>query len=1177
MITLPLSRIVASVALSLLASLALSAAKLEYRFTTIASASGGSGFTDGPVATAHFRTPTGVSLDSAGNIYVADRENHVVRKISPQGWVSTIAGVPGTEGNTDGPSGVALFSNPQDVAVAADGSVYVANSGSYPAIRRIGTDGQTTTVVSSGFVAPVSLAFAPDGTTLYVADSTQNAIYKVTGSGTMSLLAGGAGAGSADGLGSAAQFNSPRALAVDASGQIYVADTLNYTVRLVSPTGAVTTFAGTPGGFISIGTHRTTASFYMVDGVAVDSAGNVFAASRSVVWKINAAGDVSAFAGNGASTPFEPTQFSDGSTNASKFETPDDISVDASGALVIADSNNHAIRRVSIEGNVSTIVGGPDWAATGMAGPTGASLLPDGNALVSVTGSGTVVHVTPEGAVSAYAGTEGNIPRIIVEPGLVRTERTVDNTRAHFFASSIAIDQAGNIYAPHGHAIRRMNSAGLVQIMAGSDSESGSTDGMGTSARFKNPGAMTVDSLGNVYVADYGNFTIRRISPSGNVTTFAGAPGLRGSTDGLGTAARLDLVSSITIDATDNLWVGSGSTIKMVTPAGLVTTIAGQSNISSYLDGTGLNALLGHTMHLSFDPEGNLLIADSSNSAIRQMAPDTTITTLGGDRGIRASVDGVGTDARFNQPGGITVFPNGNILVADTANNQLRLGVPVYTSEAFFGTYFGTTAQGTPWALWLERPGQGRFSIHLPESDSVLLADIVLDERDDFTASAVEILKEGTGVSPRTIALQGSIDEESQGVVNVIGELTTLGESFTGQFPRTGGGTPFSGSYYTAIALGTAIGEIRTSIGYSGDFLSVIIMPDHMDSARGVLDANGQATVTTNDGYTFELSINPDARTMSATLTAPASSTVRSAAQHPTARDGHAGGQADELNVIHFAGLVAGVDPATRLNNLSVRSQAGSGAQTLVLGFVITGDAEKSVLVRGIGPALTAFDVPGALVDPRLRIFGSASSEIPLAENNDWAGDASLRTAFVALGAFALDDSSRDAALLQSLSAGAFTAQVAGSGGESGIALVEAYDVDGRQTERFVNLSARTVVGTGADVLTAGFVIAGNSPIRLLVRGVGPTLTSFGVDGALVDPVLRLFDSDQNLTAENDNWGGGQSIVEAAATVGAFELAASASADAALLVTLMPGAYTIQVGGVDDTTGVALVEVYEVP
>ncbi len=253
-----------------------------------------------------------------------------------------------------------------------------------------------------------------------------------------------------------------------------------------------------------------------------------------------------------------------------------------------------------------------------------------------------------------------------------------------------------------------------------------------------------------------------------------------------------------------------------------------------------------------------------------------------------------------------------------------------------------------------------------------------------------------------------------------------------------------------------------------------------------------------------------------------------------------------------------------RLANLSVRTNLGANA-TLIVGFATNGS--KSVLIRGIGPTLAAFGVSGTYGDPRLELYNSAS--VKITENDDW--NASLTAAFSAVGAFPLTLASKDAALQAALS-GAHTTHLKGP--NSGVVLVELYDSGSGTTQRLVNVSARNLVGTGDNIMIAGFVVDGTVAKTLLIRAVGPTLASFGVGGTLVDPKLEIYNSATVKVVENDNWSA--TLTATAASVGAFALIPG-SRDAALLITLPPGPYSAQISGVASGTGEALVEVYEVP
>ena len=286
---------------------------------------------------------------------------------------------------------------------------------------------------------------------------------------------------------------------------------------------------------------------------------------------------------------------------------------------------------------------------------------------------------------------------------------------------------------------------------------------------------------------------------------------------------------------------------------------------------------------------------------------------------------------------------------------------------------------------------------------------------------------------------------------------------------------------------------------------------------------------------------------------------------------------------------VTSTNDVGHLINVSCRSLVGTGANELIAGFAVGGNGasgSEPVLIRASGPALTQFGVTGTLPDPELQLFNLSSGPSLLATNTGWGGDTATASAATFAGAFAWSDpSSADSALVETLPVGPYTANISGASGDSGVALAEVYDETPAgaftpSTPHLVNVSARAEVGTNGNVLIAGFVIGGSTPKTVLIRASGPALDQFGVTGTLSDPELQLFgvsNGTATLMATNDDWGGDTEISVAAAEVGAFAWTNTASVDCALLVTLYPGAYTANVTGINGASGVALVEVYEVP
>lgn len=272
--------------------------------------------------------------------------------------------------------------------------------------------------------------------------------------------------------------------------------------------------------------------------------------------------------------------------------------------------------------------------------------------------------------------------------------------------------------------------------------------------------------------------------------------------------------------------------------------------------------------------------------------------------------------------------------------------------------------------------------------------------------------------------------------------------------------------------------------------------------------------------------------------------------------------------------VAAVIFPPTYLANLSVRAQVGTGDQNLIVGIVV-GDLGKPVLIRAVGPTLSGFGVPNALVDPMIEVFSQDGTK--LAENDNWGGTSFLKSLFQLSGAFPFSsDTSLDAALSIGTSSRC-TVKISGVDNATGIALVEVYDRLSTNPH-LTNISTRAQVGAGSDALIAGLTITGMFPKKYLIRAVGPSLPAFGVSGTLADPVLTVnrLGSAEAL-ATNDDWSGTAALKAAFVSVGAFALTSDSSKDATLMLELSPGSYTAVVSGKNNSAGVALIEVYELP
>jgi hypothetical protein len=276
-----------------------------------------------------------------------------------------------------------------------------------------------------------------------------------------------------------------------------------------------------------------------------------------------------------------------------------------------------------------------------------------------------------------------------------------------------------------------------------------------------------------------------------------------------------------------------------------------------------------------------------------------------------------------------------------------------------------------------------------------------------------------------------------------------------------------------------------------------------------------------------------------------------------------------------------------RLVNISTRCVAGTGDNTLIAGFVVGGagtTGSEPLLIRGSGPALVPFGVTGTLPDPALSLYAtnSAGASVLAGTNTGWNGSTAISNTANAVGAFSWQvPTSNDAALLETLPGGPYTAQISGKSGDIGVALAEIYDATPAGTytsasPRIINISARAQVGTGDNILIVGFAIGGSTSRTVLIRVSGPALIPFGLSATIEFPLLQLV-SGSTVLESNSGWGGSKEISAAAAAAGAFTWTDPTSNDAAVLVTLPPGPYTVEVSGTNGGGGTTLVEVYEVP
>lgn len=653
----------------------------------LAGSLGGAGFVDGEGRAARFNRPSSAATDPVGNLYVADSDNHTIRKITGEGVVTTLAGLAETLGSADGVGSSARFFSPYGIATDAKGNIYVADTYNH-AIRKMTSDGVVTTLAglagsrgSDDGVGKAARFNYPSGVTtdsvgnVYVADTHNHTIRLVTQQGVVTTFAGFAGSpGSTDGLGKEARFDNPSGVATDGSGNLYVTDTSNCTIRKITQDGTVTTLAGLAQMFGYEDGIGSAARFNYPFGVAADLDGNLYVAEPDShsIRKITQAAAVTTFAGLPGSAGER-----DGTGSAARFNRASGVTADAKGDVYVADSDNNTIRRITSARAVTTLAGLPagSGSADGIAGaarfnlPSGLATDPYGNPYVADTSNHTIRKVTEGGVVTTFAGL-AQVAGRTDGPGPL----------ARFFSPEfLTIDSGGALYVADtgNHTIRKITPERVVTTLAGLAGSPGRADGIASAARFSFPSGLAAGPDGSLYIADSGNHTIRKITPAGDVSTIAGVPETPGSADGIGSAARFDTPRGVATDKEGNIYVADmrNCTIRKITQEGVVTTLAGAARAVGSADGIGNDARFFHPHGIASDTEGNVWVADSDNHAIRKITPDRRVTTVAGLAGARGGQDGVGSQARFLRPVGISRTAAGYLYIGDSGNHAIRLGV----------------------------------------------------------------------------------------------------------------------------------------------------------------------------------------------------------------------------------------------------------------------------------------------------------------------------------------------------------------------------------------------------------------------------------------------------------------------------------------------------------------------
>ena len=584
----------------------------------------------------------GVAVDAGGNLYIADAGNNRIRMVSSAGIITTVAGA-GSAGSfgDGGPATQAQLNYPLAVAVDSPGNLYIADSYNQR-IRKVGAGGIIGTV-------------AGDGTCCYSGDG---------------------------GPAVKAQLHQPDGVATDAAGNLYIADLGNNRIRKVTAAGVISTLAGTnQNGYSGDGGPATSAQLAIAWAVAVDPAGNVYIADSNRIRKVSLNGSIATIAGQRASG-----YSGDGgpAVNA-QLDQPVAIAVDAAANLYIADTGNNRIRELAATGVITTLAGDGTRNYSGDGGPAAKAQLYNPEGLFAAPSGklyfadyARIRMLTPGGNIATVAGdgisgysTDG-----------------IPATGAHLSQpEGVALDAAGNLYIADSGAsnrIRKVTPDGTISTLAGNGTAGYSGDGgPAVSAQLNDPEGVALDAAGNLYIADSANGCIRKVTPDGAISTVVGngTPGFSGD-GGAATSAQLSYPRGVTVDTAGNLYIadfGNGR-VRKVSPSGAINTIAGGgTNSASSAAGNPLAAVSVSLVPqgVAVDSAGNVFIADFNN-LVWKVSPNGAIATVAGNGTLGYSGDnGDATRAQLSDVRGVAVDASGNVYFSDTSNSALRQLRPV--------------------------------------------------------------------------------------------------------------------------------------------------------------------------------------------------------------------------------------------------------------------------------------------------------------------------------------------------------------------------------------------------------------------------------------------------------------------------------------------------------------------
>ena len=661
---------------------------------------------NGPATKGRLMSPSSVAVDASGNLYIVDSENNRIRKVDTNGIITTMAGN-GEKGygGDGGPATQAMLSNPSGVAVDPSGNLYIADTENLR-VRKVNKNGIITTVAGNGFwgnsddgtpatqakIPPPSAVAVDSLGNLYIAQEWNNRIRKVDTNGIITtvagnLILGNGGYGGDGGPATQATLNRPSGVAVNASGNLYIADTDNRRIRKVDKNGIITTVAGNGiGGYSGDGGPATQAQLVRPSGVTVDASGNFYIAdtSNDRIRKVDTKGIITTVAGNG----MWGYGGDGGPATQATLNSPSGVTVDPSGNLYIADTSNDRIRKVDTKGIITTVAGNDERGDGGLATdanlrhPSGVDIDGLGNLYIADQYSHRIRKVDTKGIITTVAGNgkEGYFGD--AGPGI---HAQLD------YPSAVAVDVSGSVYiADSGNnRIRTVDTNGIITTVAGNGLWGyGGDGGLATQATLNYLSSVAIDASGNLYIADEWNNRIRKVDKHGIITTVAGngTSGYSGD-GGPATQAQLHGPSGVAVDGFSDLYIAdSGNNrIRKVDANGIITTVAGNGEEGWGGDGgPATQAQLDTPCGMAIDILGNLYIADYYNYLVRKVDTKGIITTVagGGNPPDDLGDGGPPTEARLDSPLDVAVDVFGNLYVADFGHHRIRMVKGVFTSQS---------------------------------------------------------------------------------------------------------------------------------------------------------------------------------------------------------------------------------------------------------------------------------------------------------------------------------------------------------------------------------------------------------------------------------------------------------------------------------------------------------------